>query len=196
MQRIKKLHDCLYTIDEFLEDRMFGTIIEEFNVKNNSWAFNKREMGVDEFHPKFGNILKQQYDANGVGDILPLVEVAEVSKYTVMKVLKKRMKLERVNTNIQFAGQHSSLHEDGGVNQWTLCIFVGTGWNYQWGGAFQIFIDQEEFLIPFNPNRAVLFRADWSHKGYAPTHMCPDARLSVAFTYSDYDAMISTNVNP
>ena len=190
-QVIKKLNDSLYIIEELLEDKMFGTLIEEFKATNNSWVFNKKEAGQYHNHPKFGNLLKQQYDAHGVGDILPLVEVAEVSKYTVMKVLKKRMKLERVNTNIQFAGQHSSLHEDGGKNQWTLCIFVAAKWNEDWGGAFQIFIDGEEFLTPFNPNRAVLFRADHAHKGYAPTHLCPDARLSAAFTYSDYDAMMN-----
>ena len=201
MQRIKKLHDDLYVIDDILEDRDFFNVLVEFRPAFNNWVFNKRDDipsmmgGVQDLEPKpkFGNLNKHTYA--GLGDNLVLIKYAEVVKYTAMKLLKKKLHLERLNTNIQFANQHSSVHTDGASNQWTICLFVSYTWNEEWGGPFHIFIDDEEYMVGFKPCRAVLFRADHGHKGFAPSSMCPDPRFSVAFTYTEDHAMIDRKVN-
>ena len=192
MQRIKKLHDDLYVIDDILGDTDFFDLLVEFRPEFNNWMFNKQD-GFKGGKPKFGNLNKHTY--GGIGDNLQLIKYAEILKYTAMKLLKKKLHLDRVNTNIQFAGQHSEVHVDGGKNQWTLCVFVSYTWNEEWGGPFHIFIDREEHLIGFLPNKAVLFRADYGHKGFAPSSTCPEARFSVAFTYTEDHAMIDRKVN-
>ena len=199
MKRIKKLHDDLYVIDDILEDSDYFNVLVEFKPEFNHWIFNKRDdlpsMGSQDLEPrpKFGNLSKNTYA--GIGDNLVLIKYAEVLKYTAMKLLKKNLYLERVNTNIQFSSQHSTVHRDGGPKQWTLCLFVSYTWDEEWGGPFHIFIDREEHMVGFLPGRAVLFRADHGHKGFAPSSMCPDARFSVAFTYSEDHAMIDRKVN-
>ncbi len=202
MQRIKELHPDVYTIRKLFEESEYIKVLEEFTARYNHWEFNKREpyrseglMGL----PRFGNLFKPKWDL--LGPRLQLINAGEIAKYTAQKILRKNLKLGRVNTNIQFAGQESTLHEDGGERQWTLCCFVQRSWNEEFGGPFQILVHEpsteafqygqvHEFLVPFNPNCAVLFRAHHQHRGYAPNNMCPVQRMSVAFTYTEVDAIV------
>lgn len=205
MQRINQLHPNLWKIDEVFKDSYYVTALEEFNAKYNHWEFMKKEAQLGSsgvpgrIVPKFGNIYKPKDYM--LGDNLPFIEFGEIAKYTVMKLLKRRVVLSRINTNIQFAGQEASFHEDGGSRQWTLLCFIQSYWDPEWGGPFQVMVEGsepggfkspsvDEFFIPFAPNNGVLFRADYTHRGNAPNIMCPNERLSLAFTYSELDAIV------
>ena len=63
---------------------------------------------------------------------------------------------------------------------------VAEGWESQWGGDF-ICIDKEDNheIVPYRPNRGVLFRADYKHRGSCPNNFAWLERKTIAFTYRD-----------
>lgn len=195
--KTKKLHDDLHTIEQCFQDNFYVGIVEEFTACYNHWEFRKKEPFREEGIqlPRFGNIFKPK-GVGDLGDNLLFINAGEIAKYQVQKILGRKVDLRRVNTNIQFAGQESTLHEDGGADSWTYCVFVQASWHEEFGGPFQIIIEEEstkpftrgsvhEFLVPYRPNCGVLFRGDHSHRGYAPNHLCPKERMSLAFTYTE-----------
>ncbi len=201
MQKINQIHPNIWGIDEVFNDSYYTKGLEEFNAKWTHWEFMKKETnpGDPMVFPKFGNVYKPKWYK--LGDNLTFIELAEIAKYTVMKLLKRRVVLSRINTNIQFAGQEAAFHEDGGPKQWTLLCFMQTHWEAEWGGPFQILVEGpspgpleippfEEILVPFAPNKGVLFRGDYMHRGNAPNTLCPTERLSLAFTYTEVDAIV------
>ena len=68
----------------------------------------------------------------------------------------------------------------------TLIVMVCNGWESQWGGDF-ICVDKEDNheIVPYRPNRGVLFQADYKHRGSAPNNFAWKERKTIAFTYCD-----------
>tara|TARA_A100001035_G_scaffold125095_1_gene98398 strand:+ start:1846 stop:2385 length:540 start_codon:yes stop_codon:yes gene_type:complete len=173
----KQITEDLYCIDSFFSDSNFRRAFEEFTPYYNSWVFNKSE-GDSDHHPVIGYLDK--ISSHSIGENLQFLDLGTIAKYSCQKILKQNLTLKRVNTNIQFFGQESSLHVDGPDNFWSLVIFMSPFWSSEWGGEF-VMNDQ---TIPYISNRAVLFKAHLMHKGYAPNRYCVHPRLSLAFLFS------------
>jgi len=122
--------------------------------------------------------------SDGLGDSFFLITIGERLKYSAMKYLRRKIYLERVNTNIQLKLHDSSFHTDGGTNMWTFLVFFNESWDVQWGGDFIVNHAPGKYRgIPYIPNNGVLFNAALPHRGCAGNIVCEDIRMSIAFTY-------------
>ena len=188
----------LWTYDNILSRDDYYVLMDEFRQQYNPWVFQKKEhlsykcdgtkikdrIGHVPY-PKWGSIHKPSSE-EGLGDSLPLINIGEKLKYIVQKQLKFNVYLERINTNIQFPGQEGTFHFDGNYHMFTLIVMVCNGWESQWGGDF-ICVDKEDNheIVPYRPNRGVLFQADYKHRGSAPNNFAWKERKTIAFTYCD-----------
>ena len=176
--------DNIYQIKNILPTQDFLNLGEEFNSRYNIWRFNKNEDYV-EGHPDRGCIFKPRSDSDTIGDNLVFIKYGSLLKYVCQKYVGKRLKLYRINTNIQFLGQESNFHVDGGEGSWTLNIFINN-WNTGWGGQFVIQTkDRDYFYYPYIPNNAILFPGDLEHMGHAPNVLAKEPRLTIAFSYQE-----------
>lgn len=178
----KKVNDNIYTFNDILPINLFYQGFDEFNPWNNNW-FYKQESFVDENHPIRMGIAKCSETL--LGQSLPLINIGTYVKLIAECILKLKLTLVRVNTNIQFFGQESSYHIDGNEKDYTFLIFLNDMWNAEWGGDFVVQQDTTEYMgfTPF-PNMGILFRADFYHKGNAPNRLCSMPRISVAYTFT------------
>lgn len=175
--KFEQVNENLYCIDSFFSDSDFYKAFEEFTPYYNSWIFNKSEGNSDQ-DPVIGYIDK--ISSHTLGENLQLINLGITAKYSCQKILGRNLTLERVNTNIQFFGQESSLHVDGPDKFWSLVIFMSPFWSSEWGGEFVM----SGHNISYISNRAVLFKANKMHKGSAPNRYCVHPRLSLAFLFS------------
>ena len=178
----QKIEDNLYSIREVFSRDVFLSGVEEFNPNNNNWVFSKAENDDEQF-PRIGFLYK--VDSQGVGENLALINLGVIAKFICQRILKKNLILQRVNTNIQYFGQESTLHLDGPRNnQWSLVVFMSPFWSPEWGGEFVL---GNQISIPYIPNSAVLFKSNAYHKGSAPNRYCNHPRLSLAFLFEEQE---------
>jgi len=179
----------------------YFALLDEFKPEFNHWAFNKREhnsyvldgmkiknkMGHIPY-PTWGALIKasNRKAVDGLGDNTALIAIGEKLKYKVMKEVGKKCTMVRVNTNIQFPGQEGTYHYDGGSNAYTMMVMVTEGWESQWGGDFIcVGEDDKHVVVPYRPNRGVLFQANYKHRGSAPNQFSWLERKTLAFTYTE-----------
>ena len=179
----------LYRIKDLFKINTFFEVLEELNPRYNHWRFGKREKGREELAGR-GGLFKydnEEADVYSLGSNLKLIDAGLLCKLRVGKILKRRIELVRVNTNVQFPGQEAGFHTDGNDRSWTLLAFMQSDWNTLWGGDFICQTENQDYVgIPYMPNHGVLFRGSMLHRGSAPNALCPTFRLSVAFTYQEY----------
>ena len=175
--------DNFYRLCNVLSPDDFFALNDEFNSRHNTWRFTKNDGG--ENHPYRGCIDKPLSIVDTVGDNLTLIKYGSLLKYKCQKILQRRLKLNRVNTNIQFFGQESSFHTDG-YDSWTLNIFVSPYWQTEWGGQFILTTGPDLYHYEtYIPNNGILFPAHLEHMGYAPNVLCKVPRMTVAYTYKE-----------
>jgi hypothetical protein len=175
------------SFESVLPVKTYWQLIDEFDGMHNSFIFSKNEHYQNpteaKFYPLWGAIQKPG-GKDSVGDNLALISVAEILKYKAQKELKRRLKLTRVNTNLQLFGQEATFHVDGDSDSWTFLVFVCKGWSTEWGGEFVVQTGPSDYsYVPFMPNKGVLFNANLPHKGSAPNRLCPVPRTSFAATF-------------
>jgi len=181
----KKLDKNVYHVKNVLPNNMLHQVVDEFKPRYNHWIFSKVEKTEDENYPRRGKIFKPDREIQGLGDNLTFISVGEYVKLNVEKLLQNKLKLSRVNTNIQFPGMNSSFHIDGpeGV-QWTFLIFCQTKWNTIWGGEFCTQTEDGYVYVPYIPNHGCLFDCNMDHTGFPPNNLSNVPRLSLAFSFS------------
>lgn len=175
--------------DDVLEHKNYLGLLEEFTEFYNFFVSNKSEHFNDavssQYYPIWSALFKA-HPSKGLGDNLALINVAEILKLKAQKYVKKRLVLTRIQTNSQFFGQEATFHRDGGDDEWTFLVFVCPFWNTEWGGEFVIQTNSETYeYVSYMPNKGVLFRADFFHKGTAPNRLSMFRRCSVAATFSE-----------
>lgn len=180
--KIKQSLDEIIILKDILSDKEFYQIQDEFYY--NQWDFNKKERQEDSSYPLRGRLKKPNY-GHSLGDNLILLNIGSRLKLHVEKILRKKIELKRVNTNIQFFGQNSSFHKDSSTESvWTLIIFCNETWNINWGGEFVIENGEGNYsYVSYLPNNGVLIPAWLEHQGLPPGRLCNLPRISVAFTY-------------
>ena len=162
----------LWKFDKVLSRNDYFILLEEFDPFYNHWCFTKSEYKGKETHAKKNQILPPNWGTlkkprlGGVGDNIVFINFAERLKYLVQKTIKRKVQLTRINTNIQFPGQEGTYHFDGNTHMYTLIVMVCEGWESQWGGDF-VCVDEKDNheIVPYRPNRGVLFKADYKHRG-------------------------------
>ena len=178
--------DNIYQIKNILPAKDFLLIVEEFNSLYNPWKFTKNEAEIGWKHPNRGCLHKPHSNVDTIGDNLLFIKYGSHLKYVCEKYIGKRLKLHRINTNIQFFGQESDFHKDGFEGSWTLNLFVNKDWDTLWGGHFVVQTeDKDYFYYPYIPNNAILFPGNLEHMGHAPNVCSWIPRLTIAFTYQE-----------
>ncbi len=186
----------VYTIDNVFGNNLFGEILDEFEPRYNNWIFDKKEfthlpdnekIPETSTYPAWGSLYKYDNHAgkHGIGYNLKFIQASSVVQTHAEKTIRKRLRLERINTNIQFTGQEATFHTDGTQNEWTFLVFTHYFWKTEWGGEFICQTDDKKYIgVPYIPNNGVLFRADLEHRGSAPNSLCITERKTIAFTYT------------
>lgn len=181
--KVLKRADNIFHLKDIYQPEYFVGLVEEFDPRlTGGWIFSKRESKTA---PYFGET--KDTANNGIGINLKLIDAATIAKLHVEHIVKQRLTLTRVNTNIQFFGQDSEFHIDNGdcgIPGWTFLVFADTGWNTEWGGEFTICDSSGNYhSIPFIPNCGALFPVHYEHRGLAPNRLCLKERKSLAFMF-------------
>ena len=182
--KIKQSLDELIALKDILSLKEFYQIQDEFQYTQ--WDFNKKENTESDAYPRRGELRKPKY-GNTLGDNITFLNIGSRLKLHVEKILRKKIELRRINTNIQFFGQHSSFHKDSTTKSaWTLIIFCNKIWDTNWGGEFVIQNNEGDYsYVPYIPNTGVLIPAWLEHQGLPPSRLCNSPRISLAFTYRE-----------
>jgi len=183
---IREIAPCIWGLEKIISPQDLKLILDEFEYT--TIQLNKVEKfdSVPKNAPRWGYLRKGTKDL--LGDNFTLIKYAELYKLLAAKIVGKRLELTRINTNIQQALQDSTFHVDGGINSWTLLIFLSTNWDTNWGGEFVCQTKEQNptyVSVPYIPGNGALFRGDLWHRGAAPNYMCEEVRLSLAFTYTE-----------
>jgi hypothetical protein len=183
------LEHKIYRIDNVLTPSENASICDEFQY--NEWSFDKAEKFEDSStYPWRGYLKNKNFNENCdiIGFNNVFINCAINVKYKLQSLLKlKTLKLQRINTNIQFFGMESSFHDDAlDKESWSFVYFPGPTWSTPWGGEFVVNTSPGDYLYcPYIPNTAVFFPSHLEHMGYSPNRLCNVPRLSVAFVYQE-----------
>lgn len=176
-----QLEETLYSIADVVSIPTFRMIQSEF-IRD---FLNFEGQDNDDFNP---DRLGTRRDYGFLGESLPLINLGTSLLFEAQRVLKKRMTLRSIVTNIMYKCQDTPYHTDGPSDYWSLVIFTTQTWNSNWGGDFFIKYDNVNYRgVPYFPNHGVLFRSDLQHRGAAGNILSQSPRLSIAFTYQTYD---------
>lgn len=183
--------DKIFVWDQILNTKHFLNYYQEFNCIHNHWDFSKLVSDTQALDrrdivelPWFGGLAKPA-NSQGIGDNLNLLDLSSTLKVIAEHTLKVKLQLLRINTNIQFFGQETLLHQDAkSPGFWSFLIFFNPRWLAEHGGEFTLIRPDNTIFssLPL-PNRGILFDAELYHKGCAPNKFCGSPRFSAAFTY-------------
>ena len=184
-----KVNDSIYRFSDVLSTSEYINLFDEFTFYYNNLTVKSGD-GTDNEYPRLSikkpdSKLKVYSETPSLGDNFVFINLSTKLKLIAEHTLKKRLRLIRINTNIQFAGQDSNFHKDGGVGYWTFCLFNQLGWDSEWGGEFVCCIDRDYHYVPYIPNNACLFAAHNEHKGSPPSIQCTSYRTSIACTFME-----------
>ena len=185
--RTKQVSTSLYKFRDVLSLDDFYSLRDEFEFRYNNVILKKNSKDPDSIQYRLGILKPYGYESNTpssdrLGDNLAFIRIGSKVKLISEKILQKRLKLTRVNTNIQFSSMESTFHDDGNKGSWTFLIFLNENWNSHWGGDFVYCEGDEYYSVPVIPNSGCLFAGHNDHRGSAPTSLCPIHRVSIAFT--------------
>ena len=190
---ITKHSKYAYIIKDLFDGQEISDIYDEVAGSYNL-TMSKKERSGGESDPQWRALFKV---GSGVGDNPLLLKFAPRIKIAALKTLKPTfpIHLDRINTNLQYKYQDSTFHTDGGTNDsgeniwtWTFMICAQTYWNTAFGGEFcyQDF-DGDYHYIPYIPGNCIFFNGLTEHKGNAPNTMATVPRLTIAYTFRNYD---------
>lgn len=187
-----QLSEEVFWVKDIYPDDYFQSIGEEFNPRYNHICFDKREVIGQ---PCFGTINDTAVFGSGraynnnLGWNYKLIDASIRARIYAQKILRKNLKLSRVNTNLQFFGQESDWHTDAGSSDptaWSFVVYVNQEWNLTWDGQFVLQTYDGEYInVSPIPNTGVLFNSKLEHRGGAPNRFCMDPRLSLAFIFEE-----------
>jgi hypothetical protein len=178
----------IYIIEDALPEQMFEWAFEEFDPAYNFRYASKYESRVipenlHNFYPTWAGLDKPG-EGDSIGDNLQLIRIAVHAKLLAKKLIRKDLRLIRINTNIQKFGEEATFHNDGPIGSWTFLVYIMQFWNMEWGGDFIIQMSNRDYRsVPCFPNRAILFKGHLEHGGSAPNRLCNFIRQSIAFTF-------------
>lgn len=176
----------VFYVQDVLSCKDFFNLSDEFNPANNNWAFKKSESHGES--PLFGHLVDSRGGLS-LGANHQLIKFGTTVKILCKKILRKNLKLVRINTNIQFFGQESNFHVDSSpeMSWWTFVLFANPSWSTEWGGQLVIQTAASQYIgLPYIPNCGVLFDGSIPHKGESPNRFCLSERKSVAFSFAEH----------
>lgn len=177
----EKLEEGVWSLSNVLTDLEYESLSDEFDKP--IVAFKKEEYAPNQSCIWLG-LSKPNVDS--VGDSALLISIGERVKYTAMRILQKKVRLDRINTNIQFKQNDTVFHTDGPNHHWTFLVFYNDTWNVDWGGEFIVNYDARKYRgISYIPDNGVLFNAAMPHRGTAGNNLSERLRYSIAFTYEE-----------
>jgi hypothetical protein len=102
----------------------------------------------------------------------------------IEQLTMKKFKLYRVYANGQTYGQNGSFHQDSPDDcDWTFILYINVPDGNELGGETEFinYITNEHILVKPVINSGVLFKSNIWHRGIAPSRLCDDIRITVAW---------------
>tara|TARA_B100000085_G_scaffold229691_1_gene215965 strand:+ start:1061 stop:1630 length:570 start_codon:yes stop_codon:yes gene_type:complete len=188
MESYKQIAPELWSISQVLTPYDFYSLHQEFLY--DSWKFQKYQDDRPLSYPRRGQLHKPMSELGTLGDNLQLIKIGTKVQLFAQKILKTRLELSRIHTNIQFFGQESTFHIDvendtTRGNYWGFLIFAQERWDTEWGGDFVYNIEEGYYNVPYIPNNGVIFNTQREHRGMAPNLLCNLPRFSVQFMFRE-----------
>lgn len=191
----KKVTEDFYLINDVLSLKDFSLVDEEFYCNYNNWLFNKKQPNRPDWYPCRGYIEKINTEHGNLGYNFQFIRIGTIVKLHCEHFLKKKLRFDRIHTNIQFFGQESTFHIDTDKREngkdWSFLIFVDIDWNTEHGGDFICEIEKKQYKnVPFIPNNGVLFNSSLEHRGAAPNSLCLyKPRKTIQFLFNEVDSI-------
>lgn len=160
-----------------LPDKLFSNL--NFHLYREGWHLNNSDGNLNEVLVSWGH--------QDLQNIL-YYYCASYLSLKIKKHLKRDISLIKIHTNGQSLGQISHFHVDSLLTDaWTLVLFTELEWNVNNGGEFVLYnpLNKEYTSTVYQPNTAVLFPAEWEHKGSSPLTVTSKLRTSLALTFCD-----------
>jgi hypothetical protein len=92
--------------------------------------------------------------------------------------------IERACLNGHTFGLGDGTHRDGDTDAFTFLVYMNPEWKLEWGGETLFYseaIDDVVAAIVPKPGRLVYFDGRIQHAGRAPSRLCVDLRVTLAF---------------
>ena len=187
--KFEEVNTSLYKIKDVLPKNDFISLNDEFNFEYNHLYTKKNSIDSSNILPRLGIAKPKHYKHFDItykddllGDNLAFIRVGSNIKLMSEKILKRKLSLVRINTNIQYPCMENTFHQDGVEGCWTFVIFLNTSWDSLWGGEFVYATDSDYHYVPFIPNYGCLCAAHREHRGSAPNSLAEMYRQTIAFT--------------
>jgi|14BtaG_2_1085337.scaffolds.fasta_scaffold30916_2 hypothetical protein len=187
--KCKEISTSLYKIKDVLSISDFTLINDEFNFSYNNLFVKNNSIDSSDILPRLAiskpyhyKNINITYNDDLLGDNLTFIRIGSNIKLMSEKILKRKLSLVRINTNIQYPGMENTFHQDGIEGCWTFVIFLNTNWDSLWGGEFVYTTEGEYYYVPFIPNCGCLCAAHRDHRGSAPNSLAKAYRKTIAFT--------------
>ena len=187
--RFEEVSTSLYKIKDVLSENDFNLINDEFNFRYNNIFTKNNSIDSHNILPRLGiskpSPYKQfnlTYEDDFLGDNLAFIRIGSNIKLMSEKILRRKLSLVRINTNIQYPSMENTFHQDGGEGCWTFVIFLNKNWDLLWGGEFIYAAEDDYYYVPFIPNHGCLCAAHRDHRGSAPNSLSEMYRTTIAFT--------------
>ena len=159
--KVEKIEEDVWSLTDVLSPSEYESLGDEF--RNPQVEFKKESYAPDQSCNWLG-LAKNKVDSLGNSPLL--ISIGERVKYSAMRILGRKLRLDRINTNIQFKLNDTTFHIDGPETQWTFLVFYNDTWNIDWGGDFVVNHAFDKYRgIPYIPNNGVLLTQLWSIVG-------------------------------
>ncbi len=187
--KFEEVSTSLYKIKDVLSGNDFSLISDEFNFRYNNIVTKNNSIDSSNILPRLAiskphhyKNINITYNDDLLGDNLTFIRIGSNIKLMSEKILKRKLSLVRINTNIQYPNMENTFHQDGVEGCWTFVIFLNTSWDSLWGGEFVYATESDYHYVPFIPNHGCLCAAHRDHRGSAPNSLAKAYRQTIAFT--------------
>jgi hypothetical protein len=164
-------------LQNILPPSIFDELSEELY---SNWTLDNQS--YDNGKLSWGKTLDQE-------DSLLILEAASIIRLKILKYIRKRIKLCKIQVNGLTSGQICEMHKDyNSDSYYTFVFFTHFHWDDSWGGEFVCknpYTDQLEYSM-CTPNSGCLIPSNWYHYGKSPNMLTDNLRISIGYSYVTY----------
>ena len=193
----KEISEGAYQVSDVYGKTTMQDLVDEFNPRYNTWIFGKNDGGgiseYGELEITSGPLNSNSWYNNDLGWNYKFLKLSTEISLKIKKIIRKDIKLHRIQTNIQYHSMDAGWHydyDDPKHNAWSFVTFINSYWEQLWDGQFVLSNKNGEMVhVSPTPDTGILFDAKCYHRGGAPNRFCSGPRMSLAYVFEEIDTL-------